>query len=275
MSPSRFTLWTRYRLQFLPYHFQASNVSYGWWEEEPYWFGVTGSKVKVNFGTLCIRLCGHNTDYSFSQSLSNFTCKLSRMRAGTLLISGYGVKGQCQLWHSLHKTVWTRYRLNFMPYHFQTSPQLLSNFTCKLWMIRGGTLLIWGHGVKGQSQLWRSLYKTLWTRYRLHFMPYHFQTSHVSYWWWEEEPYWFGVTRSKVKVNFGTLCIGPCGHNTDYSFCPINFKLHMWVVDGERRNPIDLESKVKVYFGTLCIRPCGHDTDYSIFPITLIFKLHM
>ena len=27
--------------------------------------------------------------------------------------------------------------------------QSLSNFTCKLWMMRGGTLLILGHGVKG------------------------------------------------------------------------------------------------------------------------------
>ena len=31
--------------------------------------------------------------------------------------------------------------------------QSLSNFTCKLWMMRGGTLFILGHGVKGQGQL--------------------------------------------------------------------------------------------------------------------------
>ena len=42
--------------------------------------------------------------------------------------------------------------------------QSLSNFTCKLWMMRGGTLLILGHGVKGQGQLWHSMYKTLWAR---------------------------------------------------------------------------------------------------------------
>ena len=42
--------------------------------------------------------------------------------------------------------------------------QSLSNFTCKLWMMRGGTLLILGHGVKGQRQLWHSMYKTLWAR---------------------------------------------------------------------------------------------------------------
>ena len=41
--------------------------------------------------------------------------------------------------------------------------QSLSNFICKLWMMRGETLLILGHGVKGQGQLWHSVYKTLWT----------------------------------------------------------------------------------------------------------------
>ena len=99
----------------------------------------------------------------------------------------------------------------------------LSNFTCKLWMMRGGTLLILGHGVKGQGQLWHYEFKTLWAGYRLQFLPYHFQTSHVSCGWWEVEPYWFSVTGSKVNVNFGTLRIRP----TDYSLCPITFKLHM------------------------------------------------
>ena len=42
--------------------------------------------------------------------------------------------------------------------------QSLSNFTCTFDMIRGGTLLIFGHGVKGQGQLWHSVYKTLWTQ---------------------------------------------------------------------------------------------------------------
>ena len=45
----------------------------------------------------------------------------------------------------------------------------------------------------------------------------------------------------------------PCGHYTNYSFCPITFKLYMHIVDDERRNPIDFGSKVKVNFGTLCI----------------------
>ena len=102
-----------------------------------------------------------------------------------------------------------------------------SNFTCKLGMMRGGNLLILGHGVKGQGQVWHSENKTLWAEYRLQFLSDLFQTSHVSWGWWEEESYLFWVMGSKVKVNFGTLCIRPCGQDTDYSFCPITFKLHM------------------------------------------------
>ena len=36
--------------------------------------------------------------------------------------------------------------------------QILSNFIYKLWIVRGGTLLIWGHRVKCQGQLWHSVY---------------------------------------------------------------------------------------------------------------------
>ena len=67
----------------------------------------------------------------------------------------------------------------------------------------------------------------------------------------------------------------PCGHDTDYSFCPITFILHMHIVDDERRNPIYLGSQGQRSRSTLalCIKPCGHDTDYSFTPFT--FKLHM
>ena len=131
--------------------------------------------------------------------------------------------------------------------------QLLSNFTCTFAMMRGGTLLILGHGVKGQGQLWHAVYKTLWTRYRLHFLPNHFQTSHAHSPWWEEEPYWFWVTGSKVKVNFGTLYIKPCGHDSNYSFCPINFKLHMHIHHDERRNPIGFGSQGQRSRSTLAL----------------------
>ena len=43
----------------------------------------------------------------------------------------------------------------------------------------------------------------------------------------------------------------------------------MYVVNDERRNPIDFGSKVKVNLGALCIKPFGPNTDYSFSPITL------
>ena len=70
----------------------------------------------------------------------------------------------------------------------------------------------------------------------------------------------------------------PCGHDSDYSFCSINFKLHMHICHDERRNPIDFGSRGQRSMSTLAlctyyIKPCGHDSDYSFYPIT--FKLHM
>ena len=142
----------------------------------------------------------------FVQSLSNFTCKLWMMRGGALLILGHGSKVNVNF-GTVYKTLWTWYRLQFLSNHFQTLhascrwweepywfwvtgvkgqgqlwhcveglvgriqtivfAQSLSNSTCKLWMIWGGTLLILGQRVKGQRFLWYSMYKTLWTPYRL------------------------------------------------------------------------------------------------------------
>ena len=99
----------------------------------------------------------------------------------------------------------------------------LSNFTCKLWMMRGGTLLILGHRVKGQGQLRHSVYKTLWAGYRLHFFLDHFQTSHVSCGWWEEEPYLFWVKGSKVKVNFAPP--PPCDGIPRFALSTISLEL--------------------------------------------------
>ena len=47
-------------------------------------------------------------------------------------------------------------------------------------MIRGETLLILGHRVKGQGQLLHSVYEALLAQYRLQFMSNHFQTWHVD-----------------------------------------------------------------------------------------------
>ena len=61
-----------------------------------------------------------------------------------------------------------------------TFVQSLSNFTYRLWMMRGEILLNLGHGVKCQGQLWHSVYKAFLAQYRLQFMSNHFQTSHVD-----------------------------------------------------------------------------------------------
>ena len=125
----------------------------------------------------------------FDQSLSNFTCKLWMMRKGTLLIFGSrGQRSRSTLALCVSDLVDTIATTVFA--------QSLSNFTCKLWMMRGGTLLIWCQGVKSQGQLWYSVYKTLWAQYRLQFLPNYFQTLHVDYGWWREDPYWFWVMGS-------------------------------------------------------------------------------
>ena len=65
---------------------------------------------------LCVSDIVHTIQTTvFAQSLSNFTCKLSVMRGGTLLIMGHGIKGQGQLWHSVYMTLQSWYRLQFMP----------------------------------------------------------------------------------------------------------------------------------------------------------------
>ena len=68
------------------------------------------------------------------------------MMRGETLILGHRVKGQVPFWHSVYKTLWTRYRLVWV--------QSLSNCTCKLLMMEKGNLYFWGYGVKGQGQFW-------------------------------------------------------------------------------------------------------------------------
>ena len=98
-------------------------------------------------GSVTLHLVDTIATTVFAQSLSNFTCTFAMMRGGTLLILGHGVKGQGQLWHSVHKNLVDMIATTVFA-------QSLSNFTCAFTMMRGGLLLILGHGVKGQGQLW-------------------------------------------------------------------------------------------------------------------------
>ena len=45
----------------------------------------------------------------------------------------------------------------------------------------------------------------------------------------------------------------PCGHDSDYSFCPITFKLHLHIYHDERRNPIDFGSRGQRSRSTLAL----------------------
>ena len=120
--------------------FAQSHVSCGWWEEEPYWFWVTGSKVKVNFGTLSVKTCGTMQTTVFVQSHVS-----------------------CGWWEEEPYWFWLiGSKVNFGTLSVKTCGQetgyivarSLSNFICKLLMMRGGNLLILGHMVKCQVQLW-------------------------------------------------------------------------------------------------------------------------
>ena len=105
--------------------------------------------------------------------------------------------------------------------------QSFSNFTRKLWMMREGTLLIWGHRVKGQGQLLHSVYKALWAQYRLQFMSNHFQTSHVGYGWWGENPIDFG---SRGHRSRSTL---PPARGCHALRCLVNYGFLHMVANGE------------------------------------------
>ena len=77
------------------------------WRAQQRWRGQSNAAVRgwvSEWVSALVRMwvrhalpCGHDIDYSFSQSFSNFTCKLLMMRGGTLLILGNGVKDQDQL----------------------------------------------------------------------------------------------------------------------------------------------------------------------------------
>ena len=114
-----------------------------------------GSQSQRSRSTLA--LCVYNLvgNIQIAASLSLITFKLHMQVVGnerrTLLILGRVVKGQGQLWFTVYKNLWAhyssllaQYRLQFL--HFQTSQ------SCKLRIMSGRTLSIFGCGVKGQGR---------------------------------------------------------------------------------------------------------------------------
>ena len=112
-------------------------------------------------------------------------------------------------------------------WHEQTavSVQPLSNFTYKLWMMRGGTLLIFGlRGPRSTFTLREEEHFWFWitgSKIRVN-LNWHFgKASDYKFcpvtskrskklFCWTEEPYWFWVMQSEVKVSFEALPVGPC-----------------------------------------------------------------
>ena len=102
---------------------------------------ILGHKVKVNFGTLCIKLCGHYKDYSFCpitfklymhiihderRKTIDFGSKV-KVNFGTLCIKPCG-----------HDTNYT-----FLPNYFQTS-----NVSCGWWEVEPSWFWVTGSKVK-------------------------------------------------------------------------------------------------------------------------------
>ena len=100
-----------------------------------------GSKAKVNLDALCIKTCAQYSPIIFKLHV----LVVDGERGSPI---GLRLRFKCQgkLWPSVYSTFWVLYRLVFV--------RSLSNLTCKLSMMSGGTLLILGHDVKFQGQLW-------------------------------------------------------------------------------------------------------------------------
>ena len=120
--------------------------------------------------------CGHDTDYSFCPITFILHMHIVDDERRTPIDFGsQGQRSRSTLALCVKTLVGT----------IQTTVLLrsLSNFTCRLWKMRRGTLLILGYGVKGQGHLWYFVYKNLLARYRLQFYSDHLQTSHLGHGW--------------------------------------------------------------------------------------------
>ena len=135
---------------------------------------VIWPKVKVKLGSLCAKPFGNHIDCRFSPIA--FKCHISIVYAERRNPIDFGPRGK-------------KVKVNFGflcikcldTIRTTGLAQSRSNFTCKLWIMRVGRIYILGCGVKCQGLFWHFVYKTFWTRYKLHFYSNHFQTSHVSY----------------------------------------------------------------------------------------------
>ena len=127
-----------------------------------------GSTVKVNICIMCIWPCEHKTHYSLSPI--TFKLQMSVVHDERRNSIDFGSKVKVNL--SIVYKTFGHYRLQYFSNHFPTS-----HVSCRSW--EEEPYWFW---VKGQGQLWRCVYKTLWVDTDYSFL-------HISCWWWEEEPY--------------------------------------------------------------------------------------
>ena len=164
------TVWAWYTLSFawsLPNFTQLS------WEEEPYLFWITRSKVKVNFGTPAVKPHRHDAEQGVAKSLPNFTCicKLSLDKKRNFW---FGINDKGQFSHCINEILLAPLTAD-LPNHLQTSHE--NGF----WLVEFGSMSTY------VLCLWNLVRISL---YRLKFCPI---TSELTCSW--EEAY--------VTIDFG------------------------------------------------------------------------
>ena len=103
----------------------------------------------------------------------------------------------------------------------------LSNITCKLWMMRGGSLLIFGLGVKSQVQLWYSVCKAWLARYVICTVFPRSLSNFTYKFWMRRGPLLIFGHEFKGQGQLWHSVYMTLLTRYDYSFCPFTFKLPM------------------------------------------------
>ena len=184
---------------------------------EPFRFLDTGWKVKVNFGILSMKPCGHNTDYSFVRvhvewdsywfCFKGSQVKRKRKRSDSVLWQKPIHQQKCQ---KGKVTTQTRSTLDLHRSNL-VGTMLTAVLICSITLSpcleqhRLQFLLNW---------LKHILFPQCWNGIghnniicALSLLNY-IQPSQISYSWWEEEPCWFCAKESKPKINFSRPTTG-------------------------------------------------------------------
>ena len=162
------------------------NVHCCGWEEEPYWGWSLGQRSRSSLA-LCIKPCWQD----FYCRLSPITFKLTMKVVDDerKIPIDFGSRGKTSRSTLAQTTVFS---------------QSLWNLTCKLFIVRAGTLLILCHELKVKVNFGTLSVKLVSMVQATVYAWNYSQTSYLSCWWWEERPFscltW--VMRSNVVVKY-------------------------------------------------------------------------